>query len=251
MLEGETRSARDEGQLPEKGREEMTRVFVLLVGVALLGTGCVPLQTHKQTQDELAKAKRANEDLVKKYNDLWQRYLAKSKEAPATDPALLAELTALRARNKELEAAGTRFTGGEVAGVKGATPDPRGGITLGAALLFAEGSNKLRPEGLKSLDDVVQLLESSAHSSEMVLIEGHTDNQELLKTKHLWGTNMNLGYERAKAVFDYLLEHNIPEDRMMIKTCSFNDPTDSKDTSSEAARAKNRRVVFRRAGTKI
>jgi flagellar motor protein MotB len=85
----------------------------------------------------------------------------------------------------------------------------------------------------------------------MVIIEGHTDNKPLDRTKKLYEVNMNLGYARARAVFNYVLDHSLPEDRMILYSYSFNKPLDPATASTDEGRRANRRVVIRRGGTKI
>ena len=85
------------------------------LAMGLAGTGCVSYQTYQQTKSELEKAKEANADLVKKYNQAIQKLMAKEKGSP-DQGALLAELSgrppatraedafhALAARRPELE----------------------------------------------------------------------------------------------------------------------------------------------------
>jgi outer membrane protein OmpA-like peptidoglycan-associated protein len=217
------------------------------LAIGLAGTGCVSYQTYQQTKSELEKAKEANADLVKKYNQAIQKLMAKEKGSP-DQGALLAELRRLQ---EELARRATPdFKPSDIARVPGARSEG-GGIQLGEALLFSEGSDRLKPDAQRTLDELLALLRTE-YPGEMVIIEGHTDNKPLDRTAKLYeGVNMNLGYARAKAVFRYFLDHGLPEDRMICNTFSFNKPLDPATASTEEGRRANRRVVIRRGGTKI
>ena len=108
----------------------------------------------------------------------------------------------------------------------------------------------MKPDAQRTLDQVVSLLRTE-YPGEMVIIEGHTDNQPLDRTKKLYEQNMNLGYARARAVFKYFLDHGLSEDRMILSAFSFNKPLDLATASTDEGRRANRRVVIRRGGTKI
>ena len=217
--------------------------------VSLGLVGCVPYQTYQQCKMELEKAKDANADLVKRYNIAVQK-LAGLKggdggEYGARVAQLLRENESLK---QELEKR-PAFNPTDIEKVTGAEGE-EGGMRLGEALLFNEGSAELKSEANRVLDQLISLLRSQ-YPDEMVIVEGHTDNQPLVRTKGRWDTNMNLGYHRAQAVFKYFLDHGIPEKRVIVHSYSFNKPLDAADQSSEAVRTKNRRVVVRRGGTPI
>jgi chemotaxis protein MotB len=221
---------------------------VASLAIGLTGTGCVSYQTYQQTKSELEKAKEANADLVKKYNQAMQKLVAKDKGSP-DQGALLAELKHLQEELANARRATPDFKESDFAKVPGARPE-EGGLQLGEALLFNEGSDRLKPEAQRTLDQVVSLLRTE-YPGEMVIIEGHTDNQPLDRTKKIYEQNMNLGYARARAVFKYFLDHGLSEDRMILSAFSFNKPLDLATASTDEGRRANRRVVIRRGGTKI
>jgi len=231
------------------------RASPLIIGLAVLLAGCVPAQVHEQTKRDLDKAKEVNADLVKKYNRAVQEIADLQKElAGRQDPkALLARIQSLEADKDRLEkqlAASPRFDPKDIKDMQGARLDKKGGVELGSALLFAEGSNALKPEALRTLDQVVDLLKTK-YKGEMIFVEGHTDDQELKVTKDRWGTNMNLGFQRAYAVFEYFFKNGIPEPMMRIYACSYSDPVDPQTQTTEDGRRQNRRVVVRRGGAKF
>lgn len=67
-------------------------------------------------------------------------------------------------------------------------------------------------------------------------ISGHTDNVGSYKY------NKELSENRAKAVYDFLLNNKIEKSRLSYKGYSFDQPVDSNET--EKGRAKNRRTAF-------
>jgi outer membrane protein OmpA-like peptidoglycan-associated protein len=68
-------------------------------------------------------------------------------------------------------------------------------------------------------------------------LSGHTDNKG--KDKY----NMNLSLNRAKAVYTYLIEHGIKENRLRYKGFGATQPI--ADNKTDEGRAKNRRVEFK------
>lgn len=213
--------------------------------IAVVATGCVPYQTYKLTRDELEKAKEINADLTKKYNQAITRLMAKDQTGavPADYDRIRQENDDLR---RQLEKINLGFKKGDAEKV-GGTEEPGGGIALGEALLFAEGQASIKPEGLKVLSNLVALLKSD-YPREKVIIEGHTDNQPLDKTKERWRYNMILAWNRASSVFEYLVQHGIPEANIKCESYGPNKPLNAETASSPEGRRQNRRVVVRRGG---
>ena len=217
---------------------------------ALLAVGCVPYETYNQTRQDLDKAKELNADLTKKYNQAMQKLLAMEKLGPADHSACNAKYAELQRELSSRQPVTPAFTADEVNSIKGGESEPGGGIRLGEDLLFPEGSDTLKPEAFRSLDQVVNLLKTT-YPDDKVIIEGHTDNQPLVKTRDRWKQNMNLGYNRAWAVFRYFLDHGVPESRMVVTSYSFNKPLDPDKVDSPEGRKQNRRVVIRRGGMRL
>ena len=86
--------------------------------------------------------------------------------------------------------------------------------------------------GLKTAWDFLR-----THQNIQVEIEGHTDDTGNETY------NQRLSLMRAKAVYDYLVQRGIPSERLSIRGYGSTKPID-KGTSA-AARAANRRIVFR------
>ncbi|HZN57766.1 MAG TPA: OmpA family protein [Planctomycetota bacterium] len=224
---------------------------VLGAGLGLMLTGCVPYATHQQTRQELEKAKDANSDLIKRYNAAVQQLMAKDKDGGASvvpANARLSELESENARLKKELATKPEFTPDEIKRVGG--DDEAGGIALGSALLFSEGSADIRKEAFRNLDELCQILRKE-YPHDIVEIEGHTDNQPIEKVRQRYPDNLTLSYQRAYAVSKYLRDKGIPESRMIIHSYSYNKPLDKDKVDTKEGRRENRRVVVRRAGTQI
>jgi flagellar motor protein MotB len=222
-------------------------------GLGMLSVGCVPYQTYQQTKADLVKANEANADLVKRYKQAMQKLLAKG-EGTGDDGELRALLAKLQRENDDLKkrnALEPGFSQKELDDMKKLGVEPEeGGMSIGEELLFTEGSNRLKPEASRVLDEIAQLL-GAKYKDSLVIIEGHTDNQPLLRTKALWRYNIRLAYERAQAVFENFITNGIPERRVVIRAYSFNKPTDPATADTKEGRAKNRRVVVRLGGPPI
>jgi outer membrane protein OmpA-like peptidoglycan-associated protein len=74
----------------------------------------------------------------------------------------------------------------------------------------------------------------NANPSVRIEISGHTDNVSSL------ATNMPLSENRAKAIYDFLVQNGIPTERLQYKGYGPNKPVAT--NSTEEGRAKNRRV---------
>ena len=224
-------------------------------GIALsLVTGCVPYQTHKNLRSKLDQAELANRDLVRKINEL-QLQLKDQASRPGGGGVsneeyarTLAELAKLREQVQQQQIS-VPFEKGDFDRVPGAEEEVGGGMRLGEALLFNPGEFHLKSAQLGTLDELASLIRTK-YAGEVFLIEGHTDNVPLNKVKYL-KDNWNLGYQRARAVYEYLLNRGIPKERMVLMTYGYGQPVDRTNQDTPEAQRLNRRVVVRRFGTRI
>ncbi len=102
-------------------------------------------------------------------------------------------------------------------------------------IFFETDSYKLKPESQAELQKLIDFLNYNMRIK--VEIGGHTDN---VGTKSY---NQSLSENRAKTVFDYLVNHGIEQSRLSYRGYNFSKPIDNNDT--EAGRANNRRTEFR------
>ncbi|RMG80519.1 MAG: flagellar motor protein MotB, partial [Bacteroidetes bacterium] len=101
-------------------------------------------------------------------------------------------------------------------------------------VFFETGSAELKPESLIELNRLKALLE--AHPELKIQINGHTDH---VGTEE---DNLKLSNDRAKAVYDYLVQNGIHPERLRYKGFGESRPIDTNDT--EAGRRNNRRTEF-------
>ncbi|MCZ0811848.1 OmpA family protein [Roseovarius sp. EGI FJ00037] len=105
-------------------------------------------------------------------------------------------------------------------------------ISLGDTVLFDTAAHVLKPHAGPALDAVANVL--LAQPSIQVRIEGHTDSRGGLQY------NEALSERRAKAVYQALLQREVPPGRLEVVGYGLTQPTDTNNTA--AGRANNRRV---------
>lgn len=101
-------------------------------------------------------------------------------------------------------------------------------------IYFTTASYQISQRSFIVLNNFINFL--NTNSSVKIEIRGHTDNVGSLET------NLTLSKNRAKAVYDYLIQKGISRDRLQYEGYGPNDPIESNDY--EAGRAKNRRTEF-------
>lgn len=102
-------------------------------------------------------------------------------------------------------------------------------------VFYAFNSFELQEISKLELDKLVLLLESYPEMN--IEIGGHTDN------KGTMAYNQKLSENRAKSVYDYLVQQGIVAERLSYKGYNFSVPIESNDTPE--GRAKNRRTEFK------
>ncbi len=101
-------------------------------------------------------------------------------------------------------------------------------------VLFYRGTANFVEGSERELDLIVEMLNENPDIK--ILLKGHTDNRGDA------ALNLQLSEERARAVADYLTDHNIPVDRIDSKGFGGEDPVAS--NLYEETRRLNRRVEF-------
>ena len=96
----------------------------------------------------------------------------------------------------------------------------------------------LKDESVAELEKLLMLLKKNP--SLKIEISGHTDNVGSAEHNH------ELSRNRAKAVYDYLVQQQIAPARLSYEGYGFDKPID--DNSTEPGRANNRRTEFRVTG---
>ena len=102
-------------------------------------------------------------------------------------------------------------------------------------VVFDAGSLVLSPSAKTELDHLVRFLNNNTDISG--ILEGHTDNVGYAQQ------NQAISEQRAKIVYDYLVEKGISSTR--LKYLGFGDTKPAVKNDSEFNRAKNRRIDFK------
>jgi outer membrane protein OmpA-like peptidoglycan-associated protein len=114
------------------------------------------------------------------------------------------------------------------------TPIKAGEKVVLKNIFFETGSFNLKEESKIELQKLKSFLVQNAAIS--IEISGHTDNVGDKKSNQILSEN------RAKAVYEYLIAHEIPKERLSYK--GFGDTTPIDDNSTEKGKANNRRTEF-------
>jgi chemotaxis protein MotB len=181
------------------------------------------------------------------------------EQAMASNSELSAENEQLKSDNQRLNGDVARLStrAGTAVGPTGTAARPRGPvpnfgegidvsmageamtIRLPEAVLFAPGQALILPAAQKALDKIADHLKKQ-YAKARTRVEGHTDNQPIVKTKALWFDNLDLSSNRAMAVERYLVSKGV--DPKQIYAAGFGDTHPLASNDSAPGRAKNRRV---------
>lgn len=117
-----------------------------------------------------------------------------------------------------------------------------GRIGISGSVLFAAGSDQLRPEGRQLLQSLVQpLVVYLRERDEMLMVSGFTDNTILLRGTHQrFADNLELSAQRALTVTRALIDEGMPSSQVFAAAFGAEQPV--ADNAHETGRAQNRRV---------
>ncbi|MDX2190824.1 MAG: OmpA family protein [Bacteroidota bacterium] len=101
-------------------------------------------------------------------------------------------------------------------------------------IFFESGESELDPESNTELDFLVRFL--LKYNKLKLEISGHTDNRGSVKI------NKELSQKRAIAIYEYLISHGVPKERLVTKGYGSDRPVASNDV--EEGRKQNRRTEF-------
>ncbi len=194
-----------------------TVITLVAISSLLLLSGC----KRQPTEDPRISDLEAENAALRA--QLLQARQPKPKPEAAPRPALDA------ARRNKLESAGVKVS------EAGDTVT----LTLPNKALFASGSASLRSSARRALDQSAAAIKAE-YAGDQVVVEGHTDNQPISRSKHRWKTNYELSVARAKSVAAYLRKSGVNPDNIAIKGLGSTKPLATNKTSK--GRALNRRV---------
>ncbi len=112
-------------------------------------------------------------------------------------------------------------------------------VTFLSDIFFDEGSDVIKPEGKKALDDIVKTLVPI--NDRLIRVEGYTDDVPIA-TAYQWKfpSNWELSTARADAVVRYLVEKGIKPD--MIKSAGYGKFNPVASNATPEGKAQNRRI---------
>lgn len=175
-----------------------------------------------RTKSELADANNALGDANNALSDEKKATAATNKEL-ATEKKLRIEAEARAAKARD-----------DLARIASVKQDERGTvITLSGSVLFASNLYVLLPGAQAKLSQVANALLAGDPAATFV-VEGHTDSQGKSEA------NQTLSVNRANAVRDYLVQHDIAADRITAE--GFGETRTIADNGNAEGRANNRRV---------
>jgi flagellar motor protein MotB len=115
-----------------------------------------------------------------------------------------------------------------------------GKVILQGEVLFASGSDEIRPEGRAFLGEMAPALTAllTAEPEQMVLIGGHTDNVPIKNAR--FDSNWELSATRAVAVARVLIAAGLPAER--VTAAGFGENHPRTPNLDEVSRRHNRRI---------
>ena len=208
--------------------------LVILALTVFLVQGCAEL-------DELRTANRRQaitvRDQMSELDKLRAELDAANKVSRVYEDRAQSDEEVKERLRAELERLASSIGGGAV--VRDTAEGPM--IQLPETILFDSGLAKLKTKGEVALEKIARHLKS--HPAAMVRIDGHTDNDPIVKSKHLWESNHHLSAGRALSVFNYLVNKgHVEEKRIYIAGYGPNRPIAANE--NKAGKIQNRRVEF-------
>jgi len=191
-----------------------------------------------QERDQLAQEQKKLQDSLQREQERLQAEAAEKARLEQERAAKEAEIKRLTKTQEELNKALQE----EIAkgNIKIKQIGDRLTINMVDKILFDSGQAKVKPEGLKVLKQVSDILKTV--TDKQIRIEGHTDNVPIgVKLREKFPTNWELSTARATSVVRYLIEEG-GVDRNNILAVGYADtrPVESNDT--EEGKAANRRI---------
>ena len=216
-------------------------LFLFFAAVAPLFASCASTQykaalnerdqENRELREERARLKGENRDL----NAARESLETALAEANAR---LLAEPT---------RDAGQHFGDLDAEGIGYGMRDGHMVITIPQELTFASGKAELSSAGRKALKAVAKTLTENYPEGEY-WIEGHTDNDPIVKSKY--ASNRDLSLARAMAVLHYLVDDaSIADGQCVVAGWGPYRPVAGNDTKTNKAENRRVEVVVHRAGS--
>ncbi len=202
-------------------------ILSLVAAVAVGTAGCVPRgQKSVAEQERGAEGNRSAAALQAENNELRQRLAMAQEEIDKNQGPTVGE------------AAGTIG----IEGLEGFTSTGNGRIALGEDFAFEKGSATLSKDGKRSIEKLALKLNDGDHATQMVVVEGHTDDAPVSRprTVELFTDNWGLSAARSAAVVRALQAAGLSPQRLRGSFRGQYSPAVA--TGKKDDRAANRRV---------
>jgi len=235
----------------------------LIIGVMLL-MGCgVSKKLYQESQDSLENARAQNESLSKELAAAKESHakevgglkqtiaeLETKQQAQEKEIAELKEATAQLGKSKQEEVEKLKSTydslvnelQGEIkkGEIKVTQVKDKLSVNLVEKILFDSGSAEIKPEGLKVLDRVGDILKKV--KDKQIRVEGYTDNVPIgPKLVSKFPTNWELSATRATNVVRYL-EDKVKLDSQLLSAAGYAMNRPVADNDTKEGKAQNRRI---------
>ncbi len=219
-----------------EGTMSMMRSTLALAALSALAACVSPedhrraLSTNQALKAEIASLTAAQHAISMENEKLRAEIARLGKQAADADW--------IREQQDKLDKLIKQYQGGAGSGIDGVdvirTSEGVAFRVLGG-VLFSPGSVEIREQGQKTL---LQLMTTLKAEGKRVRIDGHTDDQSIVRSK--WGTNLRLSAERAIAVAEFLTKNGMAADQVGVAGFGEHRPTAQGKT--DEARQQNRRV---------
>ena len=217
--------------------------LLVLAAVAAIAGGCGQQQAYERNdamRRQYEEVYRRNLELERRLYDLERKAAARPEPValPAAAPADLGPppITVSGPAPEPMRALPRPDFG---PGVEVRTSGDTVSVTVSDQVLFSSGSATLRDPAKAVLDNVANVLNRD-YPAHRIRVEGHTDNEPIRKTRHLWKDNWELSFARATAVSQYLNTRGV--DARRIQTAGYGETRPVASNNTVEGRSKNRRV---------
>lgn len=203
--------------------------------------GCVSRAAYQEKVEELRQAKAQ----LRSVGDLAQQYGSQLGEIETEKGTLEQQNALLRSNNDEATRRINELLE-KLENAQSSLPDGVTGVNMGdgaytyrvsGGFLFDPGKSALKPSAQKTIGEMAALLSEHDYKIE---VAGHTDTDPVSKSiKEYPRGNVELGAQRALAVWEGLKRAGIPAGRMRVSSFGEYAPV------REGDKAANRRVEIR------
>ncbi|MFT2008936.1 OmpA family protein [Pontibacter sp. 13R65] len=207
----------------------------LLLCTSLLASSCVSskkydeMKASKEALEKEQAASRAKVDELSNSLKEREQKLASMERAMNEQQKMLDDL-----RN-QVNSALSGFNQGDLSV---SVRDGKVYVSMSDKLLFATGSTKVNTSGQRALDQLVSVLKKNQEVG--VMVEGHTDDVEVLPGTRNIADNWDLSVLRATEITRLMTTRGLSPDRITPAGRAFFQPVDT--GRSADAKAKNRRT---------